>query len=52
MASTLVQKLDDEKSAIIHWSMAADEQMQLCEEMFTDVREQNKQAVKLEARLL
>ena len=37
MAATLLQKLDDETSAIRHWSMAADEQMQLCEEMFTSL---------------
>ena len=37
MASKLLQKLNDEKSAIMHWSMAADEQMQLCEDMFTSL---------------
>lgn len=36
-ASELLLKLDEEKAATIHWSMTADDQMQLCEDMFTSL---------------
>ena len=34
MGSELLQRLDEET---IHWSMPADDQMQLCEDMFTSL---------------
>eukprot|EP01043_Picozoa_sp_COSAG02_P070472 COSAG02_NODE_12493_length_1537_cov_1.769124_1_plen_82_part_00 len=35
MVSELLRKLDEEKNATIHWSLTAEDQMQLCEDMFT-----------------
>lgn len=37
MGSEHLQKLDEEKNATIHWSLPAEDQMQLCEEMFTSL---------------
>ena len=54
----LIEKLDlqvDKNERLLHKAtlkIKSESLIKLCEEMFTDVREQNKQAVKLEARLL
>ena len=35
--AALLQKLNEEKSATVHWAMTVDEQLQLCEEMFSSL---------------